>query len=175
MDSMSCRHFDCGIVAAPFPLISFIISDGVACLTCRYPPRFAVSLPSSHHRLVPSSRSPFRPAMLLAWLGCSVPSVISLVISGNLLACRSAFRPASRLASRLASRFAARLVPLLVSSFDPFPWEDVIAALPDRSPMPFGLRLSLAPSCLSDGLERDGTGRLSRYRLPALPPLLAWG
>lgn len=105
---MSCRPLDCGIVAAPFPLISFIISDGVACLTCRCPPRFAVSLPSSHHRLVPSSRSPFRPAMLLAWLGGSVPSVISLVISGNLLACRSAFRPASRFSLRRSSRFSFR-------------------------------------------------------------------
>ena len=45
---------------------------------------------------------------------------------------------------------------------------------PVRSlPVPFGLRPSIAQPCLSLGLERDGTGRLSRHRLPALPPLLA--
>lgn len=166
MDSMSCRPLDCGIVAAPFPLISFIISDGVACLTCRCPPRFAVSLPSSHHRLVPSSRSPFRPAMLLAWLGGSVPSVISLVISGNLLACLPLCVPPC------VPFLATPLVSLLVSPLVPFFPGDVIAVLSDRSPCRSACVHRSPRHACRLGWERDGTGSLSRHRLPALPPLL---
>lgn len=75
------------------------------------------------------------------------------------LALRSVLRPALRLA------FLSSVRPVL-------PRDDVIAALPDRFSVPFDLRSSIAPPCLSGGWERDGTS-LPRHRLPALPPLLA--
>lgn len=148
-----------------FPIISLIISaGGVACLTCRCSPRLVVSLPAwssfrpsaRRHliavlvssRLVSSSNFP---GSLLAWLVGSAPSVISLIISDNLLACR----PASRLASRPASRFSPRLSSRPSSRS---PLGDVIAALPNRSPCRSALRSSIAQPCLSDGWERDGTG-----------------
>ena len=93
--------------------------------------RLIACVPSSSRAVVPSSH----------------PSSRAI-----LLACRPA--------SRLASRFAARLSFRLSSRSSPrSPLGNVIAALPDRSPMPFGLRSSIAPPCLSVrlGAGRDGS------------------
>lgn len=129
-------------------------------------PRLVVSspaCPSSRHHLVISFP---RFAACLTRRRCLVRH---LVISVNLLACR----PASRPTVRLAARFLVSPVRLVLP-----PLGDVIAALSDR-PVPFDLRSSVAPLCLSDGWELDGlllslslgrlvviacSGRMSRLR-----------
>lgn len=164
---MSCRPLNCDVMAAPFSHHFAHHFGGRRCLldlSMFSPPCRLVACvvvvppvgPSSSHRcsrLVSSrlvSSSNF-PGSLLAWLVGSAPSVISLIISDNLLACR----PASRLASRPASRFSPRLSSRPSSRS---PLGDVIAALPNRSPCRSALRSSIAQPCLSDGWERDGTG-----------------
>lgn len=109
------------------------------------PCRFAPSLvPHPHHLVL-------------------VPVIaLSSHFPGWLLTCR----PASRRPSRPASRFPSRL-------FGPFSrWSlPTCPIVPRACPC---LRLSIAPLCLSHGWERDGAVSLSRHRLPALSPLLAW-
>lgn len=93
---------------------------------------------------------------------CPLPALPSRRLRGRRpVVISSSFRSASRPASRLASRLSAR--SLLC---------DVIAALPDRSPCRSACgHRSPRPSCRTTG---SGTGSLSRHRLPALSPLLAW-
>lgn len=177
---MPCRSFNCGIVAAPFPFISFIISDGVACLTCRCPPRFAVSSPAwssfrpsvRRHLIAVSFRSPFRLAMLLAWLGGSVSlSSLSLVISGNLLACCPTSRPASRFSPRFPARLASRRSSRCSSRS---PLGDVIAALPNRSPCRSACgHQSPRHACRGTG-SRTGRGAYLAIDCPPCRRCLLW-
>lgn len=167
---MSCRSFNCGIVAASFPSSrSSSLAASPASLADALPAFSSCRLRgrrSARHIIAAISSRRLVPVSL-----CSVaclarrlcPIVISLVISGNLLACR----PASRFSLRRSSRFSARL-----SFRSPLGCH----RRPARSlTVPFGLRSSIAPPCLSRDGERDGTESLSRHRLPALPPLLALG
>ena len=150
---MSCRSFNCGIVAASFPSSrSSSLAASPASLADALPAFSSCRLRgrrSARHLIAAISSRRLVPVSL-----CSVaclarrlcPIVISLVISGNLLACR----PASRFSLRRSSRFSARL-----SFRSPLGCH----RRPARSlTVPFGLRSSIAPPCLSRDGERDGTG-----------------
>ena len=162
---MSRRSLDCDIVAAPFPIISLIISaGGVACFASR-----------SRHLIscVPFPVSPCSVACLARRLYLT-SLIISSVISGNSACLPPCVPPCvpfygSPCVSFLASRSVSRLVRSSRS-----PLGDAIAALPDRSTCrsPARSHRSPRPACRL-GWERDGTGRLPRHRLSALPPLLA--
>lgn len=120
---------------------------------------------SSHRRFVissrPSSRHPI-PSVGCLLTSSALPRQSShhlwqfCLLAARRLAHRPALRPAFRLAPR-------PVLPWVMSS-PPCP-----IALPCRSAC--GHR-SPRPACRL-GWERDGTGRISRHRLPALPPLLA--
>lgn len=116
----------------------------------RCPVAFSVAM--SWRLRSPSSRSSSRRA-------ASPASLVDVIIALPSHLLRPALRPASRLASRP--------VPLWVMSSSPpcLIAPSCRSACGHRSPR---------PACRNSG-ERDGTGRLSRHRLPALPPLLALG
>lgn len=80
-----------------------------------------------------------------------------------LLACRHASRFTARPASRFSSRSSPPVLPWVMSSPSCPITPPCRSACGHRSPRP-ACRL---------GWGRDGTGRLSLHRLPALPPLLA--
>lgn len=101
---------------------------------------------SSSYLLCPVPRL----ALLCCLLGSAALSHLSSLLSSRTICLLAALRPVSRFASRPVSRFAR-------SSRSPL--GDAVAALSDRSLVPFGLRSSIAPPFLSVGWERDGTGR----------------
>lgn len=150
---MSCRSPGCGIVAASFSIISLIISGGVACVAV-VPPVIS-SLP---FHLGPSSVSP---APLLALL-VVIPRRHLIRHLGQ-SACLPPCVPF----------YGSPCVPLFVSPLVSFSTGRCYCRPARSLSVPFSAcgHQSPRPACRL-GWGRDGTGRLSRHRLPALPPLL---
>lgn len=127
-----------------------------SCLPCRFAPSL---VPHPHHLVLAPRHRPVIPfprlaACLARWRRLAASSSHPSSLTICLLAVPSCGSSSSRL-------------------FDPFSrWPlPTCPIVPRACPC---LRLSIAPLCLSHGWERDGAASLSRHRLPALPPLLAW-
>ena len=146
----------------------------------------ALSIAVSWRLRSPSSRSSSRRAASPASLADVLPALPSHCLRPVIISCRRLVIQFPRLATCLARRlcpirhlschlgqFCLRPASRLASR-SVLPW-DVIAVLPDYSPCRSACsHQSPRPACRLAG-SRTGRVRLSRHRLPALPPLLVQG